>query len=96
MSRFFIAQITIDDPEEYQKYLAKAGEVFKQFNGRYLAVDSAPVLLEGSWDATKVVLIHFNTEEDFNAWYHSAAYQDILKHRLKAARCNSILANGLE
>jgi uncharacterized protein (DUF1330 family) len=96
MSRYFLAQIKIKDPDEYQKYLDKAGEIFKQYNGSYVAVDKNPIVLEGKWDYTRSVIIKFDTEEDFKAWYKSADYQQILKHRLKAADCDTILVKGLE
>lgn len=96
MSHYFIAQIKIHDTSEYQKYLDKAEEIFKKFNGKYLAVDNHPLVLEGSWDYTRTVLIWFPTSTDFNNCYHSAGYQSILKHRLNAADCNSVLLQGLE
>ena len=95
MSYYFIAQIKINDEKEYQKYIDKAGEVFKKYKGKYLAVDNKPELLEGKWDYTRTVLIEFNNREDFNTWYHSPEYQNILKHRLKAATCDTILVKGL-
>ncbi len=94
MSHYFIANIDIIDPEEYKKYLDEADNVFKKFNGEYLAVDSQPTVLEGQWNYTKSVLIRFDTEEDFNAWYHSPEYQKILKYRLNSAWCNTILIKG--
>jgi uncharacterized protein (DUF1330 family) len=95
MSYYFLAQIRIDNETEYQQYIDRAGEVFQRFNGTYLAVDGEPLLLEGNWDYTRMVLIRFDSKEDFNAWYRSAEYQKILKYRLKAARCDTILVKGL-
>ena len=94
MSYYFIAQIRIKDEKEYQKYIDKAGEVFEQYNGTYLAVDNNPLVLEGNWDYTRTVLIQFNSRNDFNAWYYSDDYQEILKHRLKAADCDTIFIKG--
>ena len=95
MKRYFIAQIRITDEQTYQKYLDKAGEVFSRYNGTYLAVDGQPTILEGEWDYTRTVLIEFNSREDFDRWYHSNDYQEILKHRLAAADCDTILVKGL-
>jgi uncharacterized protein (DUF1330 family) len=95
MSVYFIAQIKIKDSEEYQKYLDKAGEIFKKFNGKYLVLDDNPEILEGVWDYSRTVVIKFNTRKDFDAWYNSAEYQEILKFRLFASECNTILANSL-
>jgi uncharacterized protein (DUF1330 family) len=94
MSCYFIAQITIEDEEEYGKYLAECDDVFTRFNGEYLAVDSSPKVLEGSFGHGRVVLIRFPCEEDLLRWYQSPEYQEILKHRLNGARCDTVIVNG--
>ena len=95
MPHYFIAQIKINDPNEYQKYIDKAGAIFKKYNGKYLAVDNNPKVLEGEWDYSRTVLISFPSQQDFDSWYNSIEYQSILKHRLKAADCDTILLVGL-
>ncbi len=94
MSYYFSANIKIENFEEYQKYIAGAGAIFKKYNGKYLAVDDTPQLLEGNWNYTRAVLIKFKTKTDFEDWYYSNEYQNLLKHRLKAAICNTILIKG--
>jgi uncharacterized protein (DUF1330 family) len=94
MSYYFMANIRIEDIEEYQKYLDQAGQIFSKYNGKYLAIDNQTRVMEGSWDYSRAVLIRFNSEEDFNAWYQSEEYQQILQHRLKAATCDTILIKG--
>jgi uncharacterized protein (DUF1330 family) len=96
MSHYFAAQIRINDPEEYDKYLEKFDEIFSRFKGEYLAIDESPVLLEGDWAYTKSVLIKFNSKKDFEDWYYSDDYQKILRHRLNAAKCDTILIEGVE
>lgn len=96
MVHYFIAQIKVTDPAEYEKYLESVDEVFSKFKGEYLAVDESPSLLEGKWEYTKSVLIKFPTKKDFEEWYFSEDYRKILKYRLKAAECDSILVKGLE
>jgi uncharacterized protein (DUF1330 family) len=96
MSYYFIAYIRIKDDREYQKYVAKAGAVFKKYNGKYRVVDDQPRILEGSWDYTRTVLIRFESIDDFNEWYNSDEYQEILKHRMRGADCDTILVKGLD
>jgi len=95
MPCYFIARIKINDTCEYQKYIERSSEIFSRYKGEYLVVENDPVVLEGSWDCTRTILIKFDNTDDFNEWYHSGAYQEILKHRLNAADCNAILAQGL-
>lgn len=94
MSCYFVAQIRIEDMAEYKKYLDRCDEVFAQFNGRYLAVDPNPIVLEGQSQYDRVVMIEFPTEEDLRSWYESPQYQQILKYRLGAGSCDTLLVKG--
>jgi uncharacterized protein (DUF1330 family) len=96
MNYYFLVNIRIHNPEKYQKYLDKVDEIFEKYNGEYLAVDESPLLLEGKWNYTKSVLIKFPSREDFEAWYYSDDYQEILTHRLASSDSDSILIRGLE
>jgi len=96
MNHYFIAQIKINDDNEYQKYIDKSASIFKKYNGEYLSVDNSPQILEGRWNYSRTVLIKFASLNDFNDWYNSPDYQKILKHRLKGADCDTILIRGYE
>jgi uncharacterized protein (DUF1330 family) len=96
MAHYFVAQIKINDPIEYDKYLENFDEIFSCYNGEYLAIDESPTLLEGNWDYTKSVLVKFNNKKDFEDWYYSDEYQKILKYRLNASKCDTILVKGVE
>ncbi len=91
MSCYFVAQIRIDKPDEYNKYLEGVDEVFSKFKGKYLAVDTNPLVLEGEWAYSRVVMIEFPNEEEFRRWYESPEYQAIVTHRLKGAKCDTLL-----
>lgn len=95
MSYYFVANIKINDEKEYQRYIEKTEEVFKMYKGKYLVVDNTPEVLEGNWDYTRTVIIEFESKTEFENWYNSAEYREILKYRLNAAECDSILAKGL-
>ena len=96
MIHYFYAQIKINDSDEYEKYLEKFDEIFSRYKGEFLAIDESPALLEGGWNYSKSVLIKFNSKQEFEDWYYSDDYQSILKHRLKAAKCDTILMEGME
>ena len=68
--------------------------MFSKFKGKYLAVDKCPKIIEGSWDYSRIVIIGFESIEDFNEWYYSIEYQEILKSRLNAAKCDSLIVKG--
>lgn len=94
MSVYFIANIRIRNEREYEEYIKGSDEAFEGSGGEYLAVDENPGLLEGGWDYSKAVIIRFPDEETLKKWYRSPAYQRILKHRLAAAECDTIIVHG--
>jgi len=95
MSSYFVAQIKIHNREEYEKYLQGVDEVFSKFNGKYLAVDTNPEILEGNWDYDRIIIIEFPNTTDLKKWYGSEEYKAILKYRLSSAKCDTLIAEGL-
>jgi uncharacterized protein (DUF1330 family) len=96
MIHYFVAQIKINNPHEYEKYLDKFDDIFSKYKGEYLAIDESPTVLEGSWDYTKSVLVKFDSKQDFEDWYFSDEYQMILKYRLNSSKCDTILLEGVQ
>ena len=96
MIHYFVAQIRIHNQDEYQKYLDKFDDIFSCYKGEILAIDESPVLLEGKWSYTKSVIIKFKSKQEFDDWYYSIDYQKILKHRLNASDCDTILIEGVD
>ena len=94
MSSYFIAQIKINNEEEYKKYLKDTDFIFSKYNGKYLAVDNNPEILEGKWNYSRLVLIEFPNKNELKKWYNSEDYQIILKYRLNAAQCDTIIVNS--
>jgi uncharacterized protein (DUF1330 family) len=96
MAYYFVAQTRIVDPDEYSHYLEKFEEVFSKYRGEYIAVDESPLLLEGKWDYNKSVILKFGSKKDFEDWYYSRDYMEIMKHRLSSSASDIILLEGLE
>lgn len=96
MAVYIVAQIKIQDRQEYALYEAGFMTVFEKYKGTMLAVDEAPVLLEGVWDATRTVLIQFPAPKDAQAWYCSDEYQRLAQHRFAASSADIVIVSGLE
>lgn len=95
MTVYALAQISIHDREAYNRYQARFMEVFQRFNGRLLAADEAPQVIEGNWDRQKAVLMAFPDEASFRAWAGSPAYQEISKDRVAGSTGVVLLLKGL-
>ena len=94
MSAYFIANIRIIDQAEYDRYLVEVDEVFSRFNGRYITVDQNPLVLEGKWDYSRLVLIRFPDLTSLRQGYDSEDYRRIRAHRLKGAVCDTVVVQG--
>ena len=68
MTVYVIVQLKMTDRAAYDRYQARFFDVFKKFNGRLLAADEEPAVLEGVWDRDKLVLMSFPDEAAFRAW----------------------------
>lgn len=95
MTVYAIAQLRFHDRGSYDRYAARFAEVFAKFEGRLLAADEAPQVLEGAWDREKVVLMAFPDEARFRAWSDSPEYQDISRDRKAGADAVVLLVKGL-
>lgn len=85
MSVYVIAQISIHDRDSYDKYQSRFLDVFKKFDGKLLAADENPQIVEGEWQHKKVILMQFPGEDAFREWAFSEEYQEIAKDRKAGA-----------
>jgi uncharacterized protein (DUF1330 family) len=95
MSVYAIAQLWIHDRKTYQRYVDRFVEVFKNYNGRLLVADENPIVFEGAWDGTKIVVISFPDEASFREWAESPEYVEIAQDRKAAAKSVILLAKGI-
>ncbi len=96
MPAYFIAQISIHDPEGYQGYLQGFLEIFNRHGGRLLTVSSKPVeVIEGEWEKDGIVLMEFPSMEAAEAWKNDPDYVALAKIRQNTASTNLVLVDGL-
>jgi uncharacterized protein (DUF1330 family) len=95
MSAYLIVQLDVHDPEEFKRYMAGAPATDEPYGSEILAAGPAE-RLEGDWFGSRTVLARFNTKEDAHAWFESAPYQEISKHRRAAAVTNMVIVDGID
>jgi uncharacterized protein (DUF1330 family) len=91
---YWIAHVTVTNPEPYAEYAKRATEAFKQFNARVLARGGAFEQLEGEGHPRNVV-IEFDSMEDAQACYDSEAYQSARAFREGAGIASIMLLEGV-
>jgi uncharacterized protein (DUF1330 family) len=89
-----MALIDIHDPQRYEQYLAGFDEVFDKYNGKVIAVEDNPRILEGNWPAGRTVVIKFSDDSELRKWYDSNEYQTLAKRRKEASIANIAIITG--
>jgi len=95
MAVYALAQLRIHDRERYGRYMARFMPVLDKYNGKLLAADDSPRVLEGQWwDRNKVVLMEFADSAAFRAWATSPEYTEIAEDRKAGADAVVLLIEG--
>jgi uncharacterized protein (DUF1330 family) len=95
VSVYAIGLITIHDRDGYGAYERGFMEIFSKYQGRLLAVDEAPTVLEGEWPWTRTVLLEFPDQAALDRWYRSSEYQALAEERFRAADAAIAVVKGL-
>ena len=94
MTAYWIAHVTVTDPEAYQGYQALAPAAFAAHGARFLARGGAHEVLEGPV-LDRHVVIEFPTLAAARACYQSAEYQAARARREGAAVAHVVIVEGL-
>lgn len=92
---YWIAHVTVTDPDPYALYAKGATEAFAKHGGRVLARGGAVVGLEGEARPRNVV-IEFDSLEAARACYDSPEYRSARRHREGAGEAQIMLLEGVE
>jgi uncharacterized protein (DUF1330 family) len=91
---YIYVEMTIRDPERFKQYTALSAPAVHAAGGRYAVAGVRPEVLEGSFDAHRIVLVQFDGVDRARAFYHSAAYQAAKAKREGAADFKMLLLPG--
>jgi uncharacterized protein (DUF1330 family) len=94
MSVYVIAQGKIENRGLLDQYVAKVIPTIESHQGRIVAFDEEPEVVEGPIEHPRTVILEFPSMTAFHAWYGSPKYQEILPLRLKSTRGTLIVAKG--
>jgi uncharacterized protein (DUF1330 family) len=90
---YAIFNYDVEDPEAYGRYQSEAGAAGPV---TLLALDPATTIVEGTAGGHQTVILSFDSEEAFNAWYRSPEYQKAIPTRQGATRPTlTVLVKGI-
>lgn len=94
MKGYWIARVTVTDPDRYRHYAEAAPEAFRKYNARILARGGRHAHLEGKGRPRNVV-IEFDSYEDAVACYSSPEYQAARAKRAGAGEAEIVIVEGV-
>jgi uncharacterized protein (DUF1330 family) len=95
MLAYFIAEIELTNPAEYEPYRAAVPATIAQYGGRYLTRGGAAELIEGGPEPKRVVILEFADTAAAKRWYNSPEYQKILPVRLANSTGRVFIVEGV-
>lgn len=95
MAAYVIAEVNVTDPQLYDEYRKMVPATVQKYGGRFAVRGGAVEAKEGGWNPARLVVLEFPTMAQARAWYHSPEYAPALALRLKAAKANLILVEGV-
>ena len=95
MKAYWIAHVTVTDPEAYAGYQALAPAAFAAHGARFLARGGVHEVMEGP-SLNRHVVIEFPSLQAAKACYASPEYQDARRRRDGAATAHVVIVEGLE
>jgi uncharacterized protein (DUF1330 family) len=95
MKAYWIAQVDVNDPQQYTQYTQRGPAAFKLYGGRFLARGGRSEAVEGKATPQRTVIIEFDTYDQAVACYNSPEYQDAMSYRAGAARAEIVIVEGI-
>ncbi|UXZ94477.1 DUF1330 domain-containing protein [Pseudomonas phytophila] len=95
MKAYWIAQVDVNDPQQYTQYTQRGPEAFKLYGGRFLARGGRSEAVEGKATPQRTVIIEFDSYDQAIACYNSPEYQDAMSYRAGAARAEIVIVEGI-
>lgn len=93
MAAYWIARVTVTDPDAYAEYARLATAAIEAHGGEFLARASRTVCLEGEMRARNV-LVRFPSVEDAERCYNSAQYREAYEFAKDASERDIIVVEG--
>lgn len=90
---YWIAHVTVTDPEQYKQYVTATPEAFKKYGGTFLARGGTFQQMEGQSNPRNVV-IEFPSLQAAIDCYNSPEYQAAKAKRAGAGIASIVLVEG--
>ena len=94
MSAYLVVDLDIKDLASIADYRSKALPLVAKAGGRLIALDEAPLEVEG-WHATNMLIIEFPDKEAIRSLFASPEYAPLARQRQAAAGSRIVALHGV-
>ena len=93
---YWMAHVTVNDPEKYKEYVALNGKAFAKYGGKFLVRGGTSQTIRGLAGRNRHVVIEFESYEKAVACHESPEYQTAAKVRDQGASVDLVIVEGYE
>lgn len=90
---YWMAMVDVTDAEGYKQYVAANAAAFAKYGARFVVRGGQAQVLEGA-QASRLVVIEFDTYQTALDCYHSPEYQAALKLRQQFSTAHFAIVEG--
>jgi len=90
---YWVANVDVDNAQEYAKYVAANAVAFEKYGARFLVRGGKSTVVEDEM-RSRVVVIEFKDYETALSCYNSPEYQEAMKLRKHCSRANIAIVEG--
>jgi uncharacterized protein (DUF1330 family) len=94
MPAYVIAEVTVTDPQGFERYRQMVPATVAQYGGRFVVRGGKTETLEGSWNPARLVVLEFDSVERAREWWACEEYREAKELRQRTARTNLVIVEG--
>jgi len=95
MPAYLVVNITVKDPEVFEKYKAAVPALIARHGGEYLVRGGNCEVIEGDWQPGRLVIVRFSNVAAANAFLNDPEYHQIKGLRTRAAHSDMVVVEGV-
>jgi uncharacterized protein (DUF1330 family) len=92
---FFVADVDVTNPDEFNKYAAGVPATIEKYGGHYVVRGGKTESLEGP-PPSRVVVTAFKSAADAKRWYTSPEYSALRPIRERSAKSRAFIVEGVQ
>ena len=95
MVAYVIVDLDVKDPEGFASYRDRVPDIIAKHGGKFIVRGGAFEIVEGDWDAHRIVVLEFPDMAAAKRFWNSDEYKQILPLRLDNADSRVLFVEGV-